>query len=120
MPWLITGGRSKPEFPGRLPAEVDEHAAEVLGVLLHPVIERLDLLLLEEPEHVLFKLARALAGNDLDERRLLPDRLVHDVAQRPVDVLAAVVDVVQVEFELHRVVSTPTVFPRYAGRARQT
>ena len=34
-----------------------------------------------------------------------PDRLVHDVAQRPVDVPAAVVDVVQVERELHRAVS---------------
>src|SRR5215472_780890 len=100
-----------------LPAEVDEDPAEVFGVLLDAVVQRLDLLLLQEPEHVLLELAGALARDDLDQRRLLPDRLVHDVAQRPVDVPAAVVDVVQVERELHRSVSgLADCRPRYAHR----
>jgi PAS domain-containing protein len=39
------------------PAEVDEQAAEVLRVLLDPVVKRLDVLALEEPQHVLLELA---------------------------------------------------------------
>src|SRR6266581_789620 len=84
-----------------LVAEVDEQAAEILGVLLHAMVERLDLLLLQEPEHPLLELPRALAWDDLDQRRLLPHGLVDDVPQRAVDVLAPVVDVMQVELELH-------------------
>src|SRR5215469_16113390 len=75
--------------------------AEVLGILLHPVIESLDLLLVEEPEDVLLQLARALARDDLDQRGLRPHGLVDDSSQRAVDVLAAVVDVMQVELEFH-------------------
>src|SRR5579862_2911899 len=85
----------------RLPAEMHEDPAEVLGVLLYPVVERLDLLLVEEPQHVLFQLTGALARDDLDQRRLLPYRLVDDGAQGPVDVTPAVVDVVQIQLELH-------------------
>src|SRR6266571_3735444 len=84
-----------------LPPEVDEQAAEVLGVLLHAVVERLDLLLVEEAEYPLLELPGALARDDLDQRRLLPHRLVDDVPQRTVDVLTAVIDVMQVELELH-------------------
>jgi hypothetical protein len=36
---------------------MDEDPAKVLGVLLDPVVQRLDLLLLKEPEHVLLELA---------------------------------------------------------------
>src|SRR5215467_2685456 len=88
---------------------MNENPAEVLGVLLDPVVERLDLLLLEEPEHVLLELARALPRDDLHQRHLLADRLVDDAAQGAVDVLTAVVDVVQVELELHGPLSAITV-----------
>src|SRR6202161_342389 len=101
-----------------IPAEVDEDAAAVLGVLLDPVLEGLDLLLFQEPEHVLLELARALARDDLHERGLGPDRLVDDVPQGAVDVVAVVVDVVQVQLELHRVVSDPPVGLRYAASRR--
>jgi hypothetical protein len=43
------------------------------------------------------QLSRARARNDLDERRLLGDRLVDYRAQRTIDLLAAVVDVVQID-----------------------
>ena len=78
-----------------------EQAAEVLRVLLDPVVFRFDLLLLKKPQHVLLELAGALAWDDLDERGLLRHRLVDDRLQRPVDVLPAVVDVVQVKLQLH-------------------
>src|SRR6516225_10141662 len=78
-----------------------EQATEVLGVLLHPVVFRPDLLLLEEPEHVLLELSGTLTRDDLHQRRLLGLRLVDDGPQRAVDVLPAVVDVVQVKLQLH-------------------
>ena len=45
-----------------LPAEMDEDAAEVLGVLLHPVIQRLDVLAVEESQDVLLELPEPLPG----------------------------------------------------------
>src|SRR5215472_11284667 len=95
---------------------MDEQSAEVLGILLDPVIERLDLLLLQEPEHVLLELARPLARDNLDERRFLPHGLVHDVAERLVDVVPAVIDIVQVELELHLAISDPPLPSRYAAQ----
>src|SRR5579859_6025739 len=95
---------------------MDEDPAEVLGVLLHPVVQRLDLLLVEEAQHALLELAGALAGDDLDERRLLRHGLVDDRAQGAVDVPAAVVDVVQVELQLH--VTHPPPRGRVVTKAR--
>jgi hypothetical protein len=40
-----------------LPPEVDENPAEVLRVLLHPVVQRFDVLAVEEPQHMLLQLA---------------------------------------------------------------
>ena len=78
-----------------------EKPAVVLGVFFDPVVESLYFFLLQEPEHVLLKLAGTLARDDLDHRRLLRHGLVDDRPQRPVDVLPAVVDVVQIKLELH-------------------
>src|SRR5690242_4333185 len=88
--------------PPVLPAEMNEKAAEVLRILLDSVVFRFDLFLLKEPQHVLLELSGSLARDDLDQRRLLGLRLRDDGPQRPVDVLAPVVDVVQVKLELHR------------------
>jgi hypothetical protein len=61
------------------------------------VVERFDRLAVEEPYDPLLKLARTLALNDLDQRRLLGNCLVDDGAKRALDLLALVVDAVQVE-----------------------
>src|SRR6476620_6449351 len=52
------GGKAVPAGagPARSPPEVDEEPPEVLGVLLDAVVERLDLFLLQEPEHPLLEL----------------------------------------------------------------
>jgi hypothetical protein len=42
--------------PDSFPAEVNEDPAEVLGVLLYPVIELFDLGLVEETQHLLLEL----------------------------------------------------------------
>src|SRR5580704_788090 len=84
-----------------LPAEMHEQPAEVLRVLLDPVVPGLDVLALQEPQHVLLELSRPFARDDLDQRRLLFRRLVENRLQRAVDVLPAVVNVVQVKLQLH-------------------
>src|SRR5204862_892335 len=112
-PQRVTAGRC-----GRLtPPEMDEEPAEVLGVFFDAVIERLDFLLLQEPEDPLLELPRAFARDDLNDRRLLRHGLVDDRVQGSVDVLATVVDVVQVELQLHGLVSAPGLPSRYAARA---
>jgi len=55
----------------------------------------------EEPQHPLLQGSGPLAGDDLHQRSLLLHRFVDDVAESAVDVGAAVVDVVQVQGELH-------------------
>src|SRR3984957_11502672 len=84
-----------------LPAEMHEDATEVLRVLLDPHVLSSWRVLLEEAKHVLLELARPLARDDLDQRRLLRLGLVEDAVQRLLDLRAPVVDVVQVERQLH-------------------
>src|SRR5436190_12337168 len=87
---------------GLFPAEVDEEAAPVLRVLLDPVVQRLDLLLVQETQYPFLQLTRSLAGDDLHEGRLLGDRLVDDAAEGAIDIESTVIDVMEVELELHR------------------
>ena len=61
-----------------LPAEMHEDPAEVLRVLLDADVLSGRRVLLEEAEHVLLELARPLAGDDLDQRRLLRLGLIED------------------------------------------
>src|SRR4051794_6399854 len=81
--------------------EVDENPAEGFPGLLHPEGERPDIPLVAGAKDVLLERTAPLAGDDLDQRGLLRDRLVDDPAQRPVDVATPVVDVMQVERQLH-------------------
>src|SRR5215469_2930284 len=84
-----------------LPAKVHEDPPEVLRVLLDPEMLRRWTVLLEEAKHVLFQLAGALAGDDLDQRRLLRRGLIEDPLERTLDLAAPVVDVMQVQRQLH-------------------
>src|ERR1700722_14310585 len=80
--------------PG-LPAEMHEQPTEVLRVFLNSVVLGLDVLALQEPQHVFLELSRPFARDDLDQRRLLFRRLVENRLQR------AVVTVGQVKLQLH-------------------
>ena len=84
-----------------LPPEMHEDPAEVLRVLLDPYVLGGRRVLLKEPQHVLLELARPLARDDLDQRRLLRLGVLEDLVQRLLDLRAPVVDVVQVERQLH-------------------
>ena len=81
--------------------EMNKDSAKIFGVLFYPVVQRLDLFLIEKSQDVFLQLTAALARNDLDETNFLFYGLVNDGAQRSVNVAAAVVDVVKIEFEFH-------------------
>lgn len=78
-----------------------ENPAEVLAVLLHSMILSLDLLPVQEAQYVLLEGAGSLSGYYLDQRTFLGNGFVDDREQRPIDVAASVVDLVEVEGELH-------------------
>src|SRR5688572_5202956 len=82
--------------------EPDEDPAEVLGVLVDTRVKSLDLFLLEEPEHVLLEGTGALARNDLYEGSLGGDRLGDDLVEGAVDIAPFVVNVVEIQDQLHR------------------
>jgi Luciferase-like monooxygenase len=84
-----------------LPAEVYEDPAEVVRVLLHPVVQRLYLLTFEEAQHALLQRTGTLARNDLHQRRFLGHRLIDDRPQGTIDLTTTVVDLMQVELQLH-------------------
>jgi len=96
---------------------VNEDSTEVVGVFLDPVVEHFDLLLVEESQDVLLQRARPLAGDDLHERSLLRDGFVDHRAQCSVDVLASVVDIVEIQLELHRSIVRPAVNDSAGGLA---
>src|ERR1035438_2677602 len=95
--------------------EVYEYPPEVVGVLLDTVVECLDLLLVEESQHTLLELAAPLAGDDLHQSDLLLHRLVDGGSQGTINVVAPVVDLVQIELELHGRRSTPADRQRWVG-----
>src|ERR1700758_5336582 len=86
--------------PSSLPPEVDEDSTEVPRILLDPVVPDLHLRLVQEAQDPFLQLARTFAGDDLHEARFRASCLVHDVRQSPVDVLALVVDLVEIELQL--------------------
>jgi hypothetical protein len=86
---------------GSLEAKVDEYPTEVVRVLFDPVVELLDLLLIEKTQYSLLQLSTAPTGNDLNQTDFLLDGFVDDGSQRAIDVAASVVDIVQIELQLH-------------------
>src|SRR5580700_9710073 len=71
--------------PSALPAHVNEDPPEVLAVLLDPDVLGRWRVLVKESKNVLLQLACPLAGDDLEERRLLRHGLVELLLQRLLD-----------------------------------
>lgn len=83
--------------------KMHEDASEVFIILFDTVIQRADVLLIQETQHLLLERTAALAGDDLNQFDALLNRLLHDAVQFRVDFAALVVNVVQIEFEFcHR------------------
>jgi hypothetical protein len=89
-------------------------------ILLHSVVNDLDVLTVKKAKYPLSQLSRALSGDDLDERCLLGNGLVHDRAKRAIEFVTAVIDVVQVKLELHQAIVVPQGDERESWSAHGT
>lgn len=83
-----------------LKLEVNKNPSEVFIVLLESMVELLNVSLIKKAQNLLFELSTSLTGNDLDETDFLFKRLCNNAIEFRVDLVAAIVDVVQVEFKL--------------------
>ena len=83
--------------PRTLVLEPDEQATEVIAVLVDAVVQLLHPRLLEVADHLLLQLSAALARNDLQHGDPTVHAESHRLIQGPVDLVALVEDVVQVE-----------------------
>ena len=83
--------------------EVDEEPTVVLRILIDPVIERLDPLLLQKADHLLLELTAPFPRDDFDGLDLLVDRLLDHPLELRFDEMAPVVDVVKVQLEFSQV-----------------
>lgn len=91
-----------------------EQATKVLRVLFDAMILRLDVLAVKEAEHSLLQLTGPLPRDDLDQGRLLLLGLSDDVLEGAIDVPTAVVDVVQIQLQLHGNTVAPIPYARLA------
>lgn len=79
--------------------ETHEQSAEIIAVLIDPMVHLFDVWLLEEADHLLFQLTTSFSGNDLHHRNTFVHGLLYDIVQRTVDVLSLIEDIVQIEFQ---------------------
>lgn len=76
-----------------------KNAAEIFIILFDAVVHGADVLLVQKSQDAFFELSAAFAGDDLDEFDAFVDRFLHDAVEFGIDLFAAIVNVVQVEFE---------------------
>ena len=79
-------------------SEMDENATVILVVLFDPVVKFLDMPLIEKTQYLLLELSAAFAGDDFDKGYFLVNGFFDDAVEFLVDLVAFVVDVVEVEF----------------------
>ncbi len=82
-----------------LELEMDEDSAKVLVVFFNAMIQLFDVTLIQKAEHFLFKLPAAFAGNNFHQLYFLSHGLLHNAVEFRVDLAAAIVDVMQIQFE---------------------
>jgi len=78
---------------------MNKNPPEVFIILLDAVIKLFDVSLIEKPQNFLLKLPTAFARDDFDETDFLFKRLFNDAIELGVDLVAMLIDVVQVELK---------------------
>jgi hypothetical protein len=76
---------------------MDEYPPEVAIVLLDAMIKLSDMSLVQKTQHFFLELPAAFAGDDLDQFYFSIDGFFHNAIQFHIDLVALVVNVVQVK-----------------------
>ena len=80
--------------------EMDEYPPEIFVILLDTVIQLLDMSLIQKAQDFFLELTTAFARDDLDKFDLFINCFLHNTVEFCVDLIAAIINVVQIEFEL--------------------
>lgn len=78
---------------------MDKNPPEVFIVLFDAVVKLFNVSLIEKPHNFLLKLPTTFAGDDFDKIDFLFKRLFNDAIELRVDLVAAIIEVMQVEFK---------------------
>lgn len=78
---------------------MNKYPPEILIVLLYAMIQLLDMSLIEKAQNFFLELSASLSRDDLNQCDFPVNRFFDDAVQFRVNLLAAVIDVVQVKFK---------------------
>jgi hypothetical protein len=82
---------------------MNENATKIFIVFLDAMVQLANVRLIQKAQDLLLELPAPFAGDNLDELNAFVARLLHDAVQFGVNLRAAIVDVVQIQFEFrHR------------------
>jgi hypothetical protein len=79
---------------------MDKNPSEILIILFDAVIKLSDVSLVQKTKHLFLELAAAFAWNDLNEIDLSFKCFLNDTVELRIDLVTAVVNIVQVELKL--------------------
>lgn len=95
---------------------MNEYTPEILIVLFHTMIKLFNVSLIQKPQNLLLQLPTAFARDDLDEFDLPLNRFFNDPVEFRIDLVASVVDVMQVKFEFcHGYLIIPESYGYFIG-----
>jgi hypothetical protein len=77
--------------------EVDEDAPEVFIILFQAMVQAADVGLVQKPQHPFFELSTTLPRNNLDQGYLTVNRLLDDLFELGVYLIAFIIYVVKIE-----------------------
>jgi hypothetical protein len=78
---------------------MNENPPEVFVIFLETMIKLFDVSLVQEAQHLFLELPATLTGDNLDQLDFSINGFLDDAIQLGVDLVAAIIDVMQVEFE---------------------
>ena len=85
--------------------KVNKNTTKIAVIFLDPVIEILDMRLVEKAQHMFLELPAALAGDDLHQLDAFVHRLLHNAIEFLVNCAPFIVNVVKVELEFRHLSS---------------
>jgi hypothetical protein len=82
-----------------LKPKMDEDSSEIFIILFNAMVQFFDMSLVQKTQNLLFQLAAAFAGNNFNQFNPFIQRFLNDAVEFSVNLLAAIVNVVEVKFK---------------------
>lgn len=79
--------------------EMDKDASEILVVFFDAMVQLADVRLIQKAQNFFLELSTTLAWDDFDKINFPVNRFLNDAIEFGVNLIAAIINVVQIEFE---------------------